>query len=126
MLTVLMHHLHLDLSGALNWVAEYHSSVQTKFLSTLSTLPSFGPEIDKDVRRYIDGLAYWVRANECWSFECARYFGEKGREYQRTRTIALFPKKKVEKSKPAMVGVTLKEEVAVPIVEELEVEVVAQ
>jgi len=121
-LTVLKRQLNLDLEDGLKWVAESHSSVQRKFLDKLHTLEPQGSEVDNDVRRYIDGIAYWVRANESWSFECARYFGDNGREYQRTRLVPLLLTKE---SHAETVEVTLREESVAPIAKESEVAEVA-
>ncbi|KAL5513795.1 STS14_2 [Sanghuangporus vaninii] len=91
-LTVIINELNVDLEGAVQWAADYHSEVQTKFLDGLNQLPSWGPNVDHQLKRYIHGLANWVRGNMCWSFEGGRYFGNKGLEYQKTRLIPLFPK----------------------------------
>ncbi len=31
------------------------------------------------------------RANWCWSFECGRYFGERGSTYAKTQMVPLVP-----------------------------------
>ncbi|EMD32850.1 hypothetical protein CERSUDRAFT_161387 [Gelatoporia subvermispora B] len=91
-LTIAQHELKADLNGALKWVKEYHDELVTKFLENVDKVPSFGPELDPQVARYVDGLGNWVRANDQWSFESQRYFGTKGLEIMKHRTVALLPK----------------------------------
>lgn len=87
-----MRQFQTDLQGAVNWVAEYHSDVETKFLEGLKNVPSWGPLMDAQVQRYLYGLANWPRCNDCWNFESGRYFGRKGREIQKSRIVELLPK----------------------------------
>ncbi len=88
-----MNDFNVDLEHALEWAAEYHSEVETKFIEGLKDIPSFGPEIDPQLQEYILGLANWPRCNDCWNFESGRYFGNKGLEIQKTRRITLLPKR---------------------------------
>jgi len=87
-----MHQFNLDLDGAMDWVVEYHQEVETRFLDGLKRVPSWGPEIDKNMEEYIYGLANWPRCNDCWNFESGRYFGKHGLEFQKTRWVPLLPK----------------------------------
>ena len=87
-----MHQMKLDLDGAMNWVADYHSELEKKFLDGLKKVPSWGEEIDLQVQQYLNGIAIWPRSNDCWRFESDRYFGDKGLEYQRTRLVPLLPR----------------------------------
>lgn len=63
----------------------------TKFLNNADKVPSFGPKLDPQVARYVDGLGNWVRANDQWSFESQRYFGTKGLQIMKHRTVGLLP-----------------------------------
>ena len=87
-----MHQLSTDIIGVINLVADYHRETQRKFLDGLKRLPSWNQEIDLQVQQYLNGLANWVRASECWSFEAGRYFGSKGSEYKKTRLVPLLPR----------------------------------
>jgi Delta6-protoilludene synthase len=87
-----MHQLNTDLTGAMEWVVAYHTSLETKFLDGLKQVPSWGPEMDRQVQIYLYGLANWPRCNDCWSFESGRYFGKKGLEIQKSRWVTLLPK----------------------------------
>jgi hypothetical protein len=50
-------------------------------------LPSWGADIDGEVRRYIDGIQNVVQANITWSFRSERYLGKNALEVRRTRKI---------------------------------------
>ena len=63
------------------------------FLSVRQLLPSWGAEIDVQVKLYVDALASGVIANAVWSFETPRYFGEEREQVKRTRQITLLARK---------------------------------
>ena len=88
-----MRHYNLDVAGAMNWARNYHVGLQAKYLAGLKRLPSFGSQIDEDVKEYLDGIAMMVKGNVCWSFEGRRYFGNIGLKVQQTRYVPLRPKK---------------------------------
>jgi len=92
-LTIVMRELNLDLKGALEWTAAYHKVVEERFMEGMERLPTFSPEVDRQLREYVLGLAMWPRSNDCWNFESGRYFGNKGLEIQKTRCVPLMPKK---------------------------------
>ena len=79
----------LDVVGAMNWARDHHVGLQAKYLAGLKSLPSFGPQIDKDVKEYVDNIALTVKGNVCWSFESRRYFGDLGRDVQQSRNVPL-------------------------------------
>jgi len=87
-----MRHSNLDVAGAMKWARNYHVKLQVKYLAGLKKLPSFGPQIDKDVKEYLDSIALMVKGNVCWSFEGRRYFGNLGLNVQQTRYVPLRPK----------------------------------
>ena len=91
-LTIVMIQLGYTLHEALIWVADYHKVLEERFFATIEQLPTFGPNVDPQVQRFIHAMAMWVRANDCWSFESGRYFGSKGLEIQRTRVVPILPK----------------------------------
>lgn len=53
----------------------------------INHLPCWGPEVDVQVRRYVEGIQNIVQANISWSFRSKRYLGEKAPEVRRTRKI---------------------------------------
>ncbi|KAL5510885.1 hypothetical protein ACEPAG_4642 [Sanghuangporus baumii] len=112
-LTVVMQELKFDPQGAIQWAVDYHSKVQTKFLDGLNQLPSWSPNVDRQLRRYLSGLANFARGNICWSFESSRYFGNEGLEYQKTRLVPLFPKADSIRKDPSH----LRENDVIPLIE---------
>jgi len=87
-----MHELNTDINGAMAWAAKYHAEAEAKFLEGRKRVPSWSPEIDRQVQQYIDGLAYFLRGHECWIFESGRYLGNKGPEIRKSRQMPLVPK----------------------------------
>ncbi|KZT12302.1 terpenoid synthase [Laetiporus sulphureus 93-53] len=91
-IAVAMRQFSVDYDGAISWVEKYHKQIEASFLDALTRLPSWGPEIDDELGKYIIGMATWARGNVCWSFEGGRYFGDKGLEVQRTHYVPLLRK----------------------------------
>jgi len=91
-LPVVMKETGVDLGGALNWVMTTYEQVLSKFEEQRRKLPSWGPAIDSEVKHYVDRMCVWIRGHDSWSFESERYFGAKGMEIQRSRTMQLLPK----------------------------------
>ncbi|KAJ7916958.1 isoprenoid synthase domain-containing protein [Mycena leptocephala] len=96
-LTSVMHHLKLDLQGAIAWTHNRLLEVQHKFLECLPKVPSFGSTVDLELGKYFLQLANWPRANYCWSFEGTRYFGDRGMQVLHTRCVSLLPKVQLER-----------------------------
>ncbi|KAJ6465600.1 terpenoid synthase [Mycena vitilis] len=93
LVTVVMHSLNVDLARALQWISDLHDRVVETFLLHFSQVPHYSdPELDRQVSDFIHGIGNWVRANEVWSFESERYFGQRGKEIQETRMVELLPK----------------------------------
>lgn len=94
LVTVVMHEIKLDHVGAMDWLEVHIKAVAKHFLENYARLPSWGEDIDGRLKRYIDGLGYWVRGNDAWSFESQRYFGARGPEIQQSRWVTLQPSSK--------------------------------
>lgn len=92
-ITVVMNEKQVDLHGALDWVAEYHGQILSEFQAQYRVLPSWGPIVDRKVKTYVERLAQFIRGIDCWAFETERYFGTKGHEIQKQRTLTLLPRK---------------------------------
>ena len=86
---LVMHELGLDAQGAIDWLDRYIADVIAGFLDNVANMPSWGKDVDRQVKIYIDGVAQWVRGGDDWSFESGRYFGSKGLEVQKTRVMSL-------------------------------------
>lgn len=91
MITVVMRERGLDLPGAINFVGELCRDSIDRFEHDRDTLPSWGPEIDRDVQTYIQGLQDWIVGSLHWSFDTTRYFGDDGATIKMHRQIKLLP-----------------------------------
>ncbi|KAH9847304.1 terpenoid synthase [Lenzites betulinus] len=89
---LVMHERKLDVQSAISWLAEEHARRVDEFLQLwpkVSTLTFGSDVVDCAVAAYLDHVAHWPRANVCWCFEGARYFGEDGPRVKKERTIEL-------------------------------------
>jgi len=89
-----MNELKLDVQGAMNWIECYALRILDSFLENVGKLPSWDENIDRRVKIYVDGLCQWIRGNNDWTFECGRYFGDRGLEIKQTRVMNLLPTSK--------------------------------
>jgi 5-epi-alpha-selinene synthase len=62
-----------SLNHAISVVAEHHDAAVQTFLRLRSQIPRFGRSVDGYVQQYVQGMAYWMRANMDWSAETMRY-----------------------------------------------------
>lgn len=58
---------------AVDAVAAMHNAEVRKFLHLASQLPSFGPEVDGELARFVAILRSWMRGNFDWAFDTGRY-----------------------------------------------------
>lgn len=91
MIPVVMHQEGVDLQTAVDFVGNMCKQSIDRFNQDRARLPSWGPEIDRDVSVYVDGLANWIVGSLHWSFETERYFGKTGRQVKATRTVQIAP-----------------------------------
>ena len=88
-ITVVMVERRVGLQEASGFAGEYFKNWVEEFLEWKSKLPSWGPEIDDAVSRYVLGLECWVGGYIEWSLGSRRYFGESAEEVRRTRKVTL-------------------------------------
>ena len=88
---VLMAQNGVDRQGAIELAGELWEKTLHWFFECRKVVPSWGPEIDADVAKYIQGLEDWIIANAEWSFETERYFGKDGPIVRKTRQVKLMP-----------------------------------
>ncbi|KAF9010031.1 isoprenoid synthase domain-containing protein [Cyathus striatus] len=93
MIPVVMHQEGLDLQSAVDFVGNMCKQSIDRFNDDRAHLPSWGPEIDRQVAVYVDGLANWIVGSLHWSFESERYFGKTGRQVKATRVVDLLPRR---------------------------------
>ncbi|KAF9479291.1 terpenoid synthase [Pholiota conissans] len=91
MITILMEYHGLDLQGAVDFVGDLCSQTIDTFNENKKNVPSWGPEIDDMVSRYIQGLQDWIVGSLHWSFQTHRYFGKEGQEVKKHRMVKLLP-----------------------------------
>jgi hypothetical protein len=93
MIVVVMKQEGLSLQAAVDFVGELCQQSIDRFGAERASLPSWDPEIDRQVDIYVDGLADWIVGSLHWSFESERYFGKTGLEIKNTRTVNLLPRR---------------------------------
>ena len=82
----------VGIQEAVDYLGALHHRTKESFLEATKNLPTWGEPIDIEVRRYIDGIGNWVRANYEWSFESRRYFDTHAAEVRRTLQLTMLPK----------------------------------
>lgn len=73
MVMVLMHEENLGFEGAMRRAVELHDEETREFAALAGQLPSFSPEIDADLRRYIEVLTSMISGHNRWADETDRY-----------------------------------------------------
>jgi 5-epi-alpha-selinene synthase len=63
----------VGMEEALQRAATMHDAEVRAFLELEQQLPSWGEQLDHGVRRYVDVLRCWMRANMDWSLDSERY-----------------------------------------------------
>ncbi|THH32805.1 hypothetical protein EUX98_g1401 [Antrodiella citrinella] len=94
MIVVVMKQYRLDLQSAVDFVGRLCMQAIDRFNNDRKHLPSWGPETDRQVEIYVNGLADWIVGSLHWSFESERYFAKAGPEVKKTRIVELLPKRK--------------------------------
>ncbi len=84
---------HMDVQGAIDWTAQQHAAMVDRFNELYLQIPRWGGPVDLEVQSYTNGMAQWVVAYVQWSYESERYFGKRGLEVKKSRTIHLMPRK---------------------------------
>jgi len=92
-ITSIIHEHHLDVPAAMKWLEEFGRQRIATFLNGIKELPSWGPEIDGKVRKYIEDMGYLVRGTDAWCYESERYWGGRGKEIRTTRMVTIWPEK---------------------------------
>ena len=90
-MTVLMKDKQCSLQEAADHVGTHFKQLMESFEADKARLPSWGPELDAVVAKYVMAMETWVVGNCDWSFETQRYFGPQHAEVKRTRLIMLRP-----------------------------------
>ena len=56
----------LDVQEAIDFVGEYCRGCIDRFENDRQQLPSWGPEVDKMVAQYVDGMQNWIVGESDW------------------------------------------------------------
>lgn len=91
MIVILMTYHGHSLQSAVDYVGDLCSQTIDAFCETKTKIPSWGPEIDGMVSRYVQGLQDWIVGSLHWSFQTHRYFGSQGQEVKKHRVVQLLP-----------------------------------
>ena len=94
LLTIIIRQYGCDIQEAMERAYILHKEGQAILRNLMNRMPSFTPEIDKELKEYIGHVVNWVPSIARWHFECQRYFGDKGEEVRRSRWVAMLPKVK--------------------------------
>ncbi|KAI0741799.1 isoprenoid synthase domain-containing protein [Daedaleopsis nitida] len=98
-ITVVMHEHALDRDGAIRWLVNRIATLEDQCLRLLRRLDGLGigPAQGGELEEYYAHLGQVRRACYDWSFECQRYFGVRGPEFERTRRVPIIPRQKRDK-----------------------------
>ncbi|KAI0642058.1 terpenoid synthase [Trametes meyenii] len=89
---IVMRERRLAVDEALRWLSGEHRQRMDRFFvlwPEVAALEFGSQEVDRAFKLYLDHLANWPRANECWSYESGRYFGENGARVKLERVVEL-------------------------------------
>jgi hypothetical protein len=89
MICVFMTNDGLDLQQAVDRIGDLCKQTIDSFVENQARVPSWGDDIDKDVKLYVNGLQEWIAGSLHWSFMTTRYFGENGGAVKATRIVEL-------------------------------------
>jgi hypothetical protein len=89
MICVFMINDGLNLQQAVDRIGELCKQTIDTFIENQARVPSWGDDIDKDVKLYVNGLQEWIVGSLHWSFMTTRYFGDNGGEVKATRIVEL-------------------------------------
>ena len=101
--TTTMRHAGLNLEDTIRFLAERDADLEMQYLEYHREFCAFldglgGPdETYFALRRYVDHMGYVRRGVWSWSFECGRYFGDRGLLYAKTQTAPLIPRRTRDK-----------------------------
>ncbi|KAJ1300592.1 hypothetical protein OPQ81_002246 [Rhizoctonia solani] len=86
---VVMQNNQVDLQGAVDYVYQRIQTRVQEYVALKAQLPSFGPHLDEQVTRYIQGIEYVVQGCIEWYTVTPRYLGGDGKEARETGVVKL-------------------------------------
>ncbi|KAF4568086.1 terpene cyclase [Pleurotus pulmonarius] len=106
LVAVAMREKGLSVQEAMDYVGTIYAGIRDKYVKEFNELPQFPEKHDKLVKDYCWHMGNWVTTNIKWSHFGERYFGKKGREILKHRTV--------EVMRPSVLGWVIKK--AYPII----------
>lgn len=79
----------IDAQSAINYVDQLIRKRTREYVEAKQSLQSFGPEVEQEVVRYIQGMEYWIQGSIHWVFITPRYFGADAEEVRNTGVVKL-------------------------------------
>ena len=91
-----MVNLGCSLQEAMDRAGERCREMEDQFLQLEASLPSWGAEIDHDVRLYVQNVKNFIAGVRNWYFITTRYFRDEGARarVKETRLVKLLPKRR--------------------------------
>ncbi|KAM5541831.1 hypothetical protein V8D89_004560 [Ganoderma adspersum] len=94
--TIAMHHHSLNLDDAVQSLVEKNARLEAQYMQCLREVCSTlerrgGADEASPIRGFLDHMGNVRRGLWSWSFECGRYFGERGSTYAKTQMVPLVP-----------------------------------
>jgi alpha-muurolene/germacrene-A/gamma-muurolene synthase len=93
MICVFMINDGLNLQQAVDRIGDLCKQTIDTFVENQARVPSWGDDVDKDVKLYVNGLQEWIVGSLHWSFMTTRYFGNNGGAIKATRIVELLSQK---------------------------------
>ena len=90
--TILMHQHNLSVQKAMDMAGDLADQKMNRFYDLYGQVPRYIGPVDLDVQKFVDGMAQCVSGVFHWSYESQRYFGKRGMDVKRSRTVRLLPK----------------------------------
>ncbi|KAJ1299261.1 hypothetical protein OPQ81_002698, partial [Rhizoctonia solani] len=88
---ILMWHNQIGVQDAVDHANKLIESRLQDYLKAKANLPSFGPDLDGELTRYVQGVEYCIQACIDWSFLTIRYFGSNVTKVKATGVVELAP-----------------------------------
>lgn len=90
-ISVSMREKGLSIQGAMDFGGQLVFDRMERFQAAKAKLPSWGPAVDADVRRYLQVCEDWMAGGFYWSLESERYFGKEVKNVNETLRVTLLP-----------------------------------
>lgn len=90
--TVIMRQFGLGIQAAIDEAGDMCAAKVERFYKLYLNLPRWVGPVDYEVQKLVDGIGFCVGGVMHWSYESQRYFGKRGLEIKKSRTLNLLPR----------------------------------